>query len=194
MWSTKYIIPRKARHQLRTSSSSRRINPRYSNFQNTQILLLKINEIVFMRTTPMVQCLFIMFIEGRYVVRKSHAEFFKSFNLFTFTVALPLVVVSLRESRKRSFVRWNGLRRVFLSCLSLEYSKDLVDILHHKRFCLVDKSVNRERTNNVLVPQSPGALNSNWASPKLEDGFLNGTYTSFTVFSKISPNCKITNN
>ena len=39
-----------------------------------------------MRTTPKVQCLFIMFIEGRYVVRKSHAEFFKSFNLFAFNI------------------------------------------------------------------------------------------------------------
>ena len=39
-----------------------------------------------MRTTPKVQCLIIMFIEGRYVVRKSHAEFFKSFNLFTFNI------------------------------------------------------------------------------------------------------------
>ena len=41
-----------------------------------------------MRTTytPKVQCLFILFIEWRYVVRKSHAEFFKSFNLFTFNI------------------------------------------------------------------------------------------------------------
>ena len=38
----------------------------------------------------------------------------------------------------------------------VKYPKDLVDILHHKRFCLVDESVNGERirTNNVLVPQT----------------------------------------
>ena len=38
----------------------------------------------------------------------------------------------------------------------VKYPKDLEDILHHKRFCLVDESVNGERirTNNFLVPQT----------------------------------------
>ena len=44
-----------------------------------------------MRTTPKVQCLFIMFIEGRGVVSKSHAEFFKNFNLFTFKIVATFV-------------------------------------------------------------------------------------------------------
>ena len=66
-----------------------------------------------MRTTPKVQCLFIIFIEGRYVVRKSHAEFFKSFNLFAFNILGAFYKPFLFKRSAYSLINNYMLRAIF---------------------------------------------------------------------------------